>query len=173
MRAYHDEEWGVPIHSDRRHFEFLLLEGAQAGLSWKTILRKRAGYREAFADFDPVIVARFADADRDALLQNSAIVRNRLKIRSAVDNARAFLETQSEYGSFDEYIWRFTGGQTIRNDRRVLTDLPAETAESRAMSRDLKKRGFRFVGPTICYAYMQATGMVNDHTVDCFRYLEV
>ena len=173
MRAYHDEEWGVPIHSDRRHFEFLLLEGAQAGLSWKTILRKRAGYREAFADFDPVIVARFADADRDALLQNSAIVRNRLKIRSAVDNARAFLETQSEYGSFDEYIWRFTGGQTFRNDRRVLTDLPAETAESRAMSRDLKKRGFRFVGPTICYAYMQATGMVNDHTVDCFRYLEV
>jgi len=173
MRAYHDEEWGVPIHSDRRHFEFLLLEGAQAGLSWKTILRKRAGYREAFADFDPVIVARFADADRDALLQNSAIVRNRLKIRSAVDNARAFLETQSEYGSFDDYIWRFTGGQTIRNDRRVLTDLPAETAESRAMSRDLKKRGFRFVGPTICYAYMQATGMVNDHTVDCFRYLEV
>jgi len=173
MRAYHDEEWGVPIHSDRRHFEFLLLEGAQAGLSWKTILRKRAGYREAFADFDPVIVARFADADTDALLQNSAIVRNRLKIRSAVDNARAFLETQSEYGSFDEYIWRFTGGQTIRNDRRVLTDLPAETAESRAMSRDLKKRGFRFVGPTICYAYMQATGMVNDHTVDCFRYLEV
>ncbi|MCK5449040.1 MAG: DNA-3-methyladenine glycosylase I, partial [Gemmatimonadetes bacterium] len=140
---------------------------------WKTILRKRAGYREAFADFDPVIVARFADADRDALLQNSAIVRNRLKIRSAVDNARAFLETQSEYGSFDEYIWRFTGGQTFRNDRRVLTDLPAETAESRAMSRDLKKRGFRFVGPTICYAYMQATGMVNDHTVDCFRYLEV
>jgi DNA-3-methyladenine glycosylase I len=173
MRAYHDEEWGVPIHSDRRHFEFLLLEGAQAGLSWKTILRKRAGYREAFADFDPVIVARFADSDRDALLQNSAIVRNRLKIRSAVDNARAFLEIQSEYGSFDEYIWRFTGGQTIRNDRRVLTDLPAETAESRAMSRDLKKRGFRFVGPTICYAYMQATGMVNDHTVDCFRYLEV
>jgi len=173
MRGYHDQEWGVPIHSDRRHFEFLLLEGAQAGLSWKTILRKRAGYREAFADFDPVIVARFGDAEMDALLHNPGIVRNRLKIRSAVDSARAFLEIQSEYGSFDEYIWRFTGGQTIRNDRSVLTDLPAETAESRAMSRDLKKRGFRFVGPTICYAYMQATGMVNDHTVDCFRYLEV
>ncbi len=173
MRAYHDEEWGVPIHSDRRHFEFLLLEGAQAGLSWKTILRKRAGYREAFAEFDPVIVARFGDAEKDALLHNPGIVRNRLKIRSAVENARAFLEIQSEYGTFDEYIWQFTGGQTIRNDRRVLTDLPAETAESLAMSRDLKKRGFRFVGPTICYAYMQATGMVNDHTVDCFRYLEV
>ncbi len=173
MRAYHDEEWGVPIHSDRRHFEFLLLEGAQAGLSWKTILRKRAGYREAFADFDPAVVARFDDAEKDSLLQNPGIVRNRLKIRAAVGNARAFLEVQREYGSFDEYIWRFTGGQTFRNDRRVLTDLPAETAESRAMSRDLKKRGFRFVGPTICYAYMQATGMVNDHTVDCFRYLEV
>jgi len=173
MRAYHDEEWGVPIHSDRRHFEFLLLEGAQAGLSWKTILRKRAGYREAFADFDPAVVAHFGDAEKDALLQNPGIVRNRLKIRSAVGNAQAFLEIQTEYGSFDAYIWRFTGGQTIRNDWRVLTDLPAETAESGAMSRDLKKRGFRFVGPTICYAYMQAAGMVNDHSVDCFRYFEV
>jgi len=173
MRAYHDEEWGVPIHSDRRHFEFLLLEGAQAGLSWKTILRKRAGYREAFADFDPAVVAYFGDAEKDALLQNPGIVRNRLKIRSAVGNAQAFLEIQREYGSFDAYIWRFTGGQTIRNDWRVLTDLPAETAESGAMSRDLKKRGFRFVGPTICYAYMQAAGMVNDHSVDCFRYFEV
>lgn len=173
MRAYHDEEWGVPIHSDRRHFEFLLLEGAQAGLSWKTILRKRAGYREAFADFDPVVVARFDDAEKDVLLQNPRIVRNRLKIRAAVGNARAFLEVQREYDSFDAYIWRFTGGRTIRNEWHVLTDLPAETAESGAMSLDLKKRGFRFVGPTICYAYMQAAGMVNDHSVDCFRYSEV
>ncbi len=173
MRAYHDEEWGVPIHSDRRHFEFLLLEGAQAGLSWKTILRKRAGYREAFATFDPAVVAGFDDAEKYALLQNPGIVRNRLKIRAAVGNARAFLEVQREYGSFDEYIWRFTGGQTIRNEWRALAELPAETAESVAMSRDLKKRGFRFVGPTICYAYMQAAGMVNDHCVDCFRYTEV
>ena len=173
MRAYHDEEWGVPNHSDRRHFEFLLLEGAQAGLSWKTILRKRAGYREAFAAFDPAVVAGFDDAEKYALLQNPGIVRNRLKIRAAVGNARAFLEVQREYGSFDEYIWRFTGGQTIRNEWRALAELPAETAESVAMSRDLKKRGFRFVGPTICYAYMQAAGMVNDHCVDCFRYTEV
>jgi len=173
MRAYHDEEWGVPVHDDRRHFEFLLLEGAQAGLSWETILRKRAGYREAFAGFDPDAVAWFGDTEQTALLQNPGIVRNRLKIRSAVGNALAFLEVQEEFGSFDAYIWRFTGGEPIRNSWSDLSELPAQTDESSAMSRDLKKRGFRFVGPTICYAYMQAAGLVNDHSVDCFRYTEV
>jgi DNA-3-methyladenine glycosylase I len=173
MCAYHDEEWGVPIHEDRRHFEFLTLEGAQAGLSWQTILRKRAGYRQAFAGFDPAIVAEYGDAKRAALLQNAGIVRNRLKIGSTIDNARAFLAVQREFGSFDAYIWSFTGGKPIRNAWRDLSELPAETDESRAMSRDLKKRGFRFVGPTICYAYMQAAGLVNDHTVDCFRYDQV
>jgi len=173
MRSYHDEEWGVPIHDDRLHFEFLILEGAQAGLSWETILRKREGYRNAFAGFDPVAVARFGDAEQQILLQNPGIVRNRLKIRSAVSNARSFLEVQGEFGTFDAYIWRFTDGQTIRNAWEDLSGLPAETDESRAMSRDLKKRGFRFVGPTICYAYMQAAGLVNDHQVDCFRYSEV
>jgi DNA-3-methyladenine glycosylase I len=167
---YHDREWGVPIHDDRRHFEFLLLEGAQAGLSWDTILRKRDGYRSAFAGFDPVKVARFDDADRERLLADPGIVRNRLKVRSAVTNARAFLEVQREFGSFDDYIWRYVEGETIRNRWISLADLPAETAESRTMSRDLKKRGFRFVGPTICYAYMQAAGMVNDHVVSCFRH---
>jgi len=173
MRSYHDEEWGVPVHDDRRHFEFLLLEGAQAGLSWDTILRKRAGYRKAFAGFDPRAVARFGDTEQTALLQNPGIVRNRLKIRSAVGNALAFLEVQEEFGTFDAYIWRFTGGDTIRNAWSDLSELPAQTDESSSMSRDLKKRGFRFVGPTICYAYMQATGLVNDHSVDCFRYAEV
>ena len=173
MRAYHDLEWGVPIHDDRRHFEFLVLEGAQAGLSWETILRKREGYRDAFAGFDPQVVARFGEREQQVLLQNPAIVRNRLKIKSAVENARALLAVQAEYGSFDGYIWGFTGGRTIRNAWRGLSELPAETDESRAMSKDLKRRGFRFVGPTICYAYMQATGLVNDHTVDCFRYAEV
>jgi len=173
MRAYHDEEWGVPIHDDRLHFEFLILEGAQAGLSWQTILRKREGYREAFSGFDPVMVARFGDAEQQELLHNPEIVRNRLKIRSAIGNALAFLEVQQEFGSFDSYIWRFTGGDPLRNEWSDLEQLPAETDESRAMSRDLKKRGFRFVGPTICYAYMQAAGLVNDHTVDCFRYAEL
>jgi DNA-3-methyladenine glycosylase I len=173
MRAYHDVEWGVPIHADRRHFEFLTLEGAQAGLSWETILRKREGYREAFAGFDPAVVARFGESEQKALLKNPGIVRNRLKIRSTVGNALAFLEVQAEYGSFDSYIWQFTGGPTIRNAWRELSELPAETEESRAMSRDLKKRGFRFVGPTICYAYMQAAGLVNDHLVGCFRYAEL
>ena len=173
MLAYHDEEWGIPVHDDRLHFEFLVLEGAQAGLSWQTILRKREGYREAFAGFDPATVARFGDAEQEALLHNPEIVRNRLKIRSAIGNAAAFLEVQQEFGSFDSYIWRFTGGHPIRNEWSDLAQLPAETDESRAMSRDLKKRGFRFVGPTICYAYMQATGLVNDHTVDCFRYSEL
>ncbi len=173
MRAYHDEEWGVPIHDDRSHFEFLILEGAQAGLSWETILRKREGYREAFAGFDPAAVARFGPSEQEALLHDPGIVRNRLKIRSAVGNARAFLEVQQQFGTFDEYIWRFTGGQPILNAWRDLSHVPAETEESRAMSRELKKRGFRFVGPTICYAYMQAAGLVNDHTVDCFRHSEV
>jgi DNA-3-methyladenine glycosylase I len=173
MRSYHDEEWGVPIRDDRLHFEFLILEGAQAGLSWETILRKREGYREAFAGFDPVAVARFGESELETLLLNPGIVRNRLKVRSAVGNARAFLEVQGEFGTFDEYIWRFTGGRTIRNAWADMSELPAETDESRAMSRDLKKRGFKFVGPTICYAYMQAAGLVNDHTVDCFRYSQV
>ncbi|MCL7959824.1 MAG: DNA-3-methyladenine glycosylase I [marine benthic group bacterium] len=173
MRSYHDEEWGVPIRDDRRHFEFLILEGAQAGLSWDTILGKREGYREAFAGFDPVAVARFGESELEALLLNPGIVRNRLKVRSAVGNARAFLDVQGEFGTFDEYIWRFTGGRTIRNAWADMSELPAETEESRAMSRDLKKRGFKFVGPTICYAYMQAAGLVNDHTVDCFRYSQV
>jgi len=173
MCAYHDEEWGVPIHDDRLHFEFLTLEGAQAGLSWETILRKREGYRAAFAGFDPNEVARFGEAEQQTLMLDSAIVRNRLKIGSTVTNARSFLEVQGEFGSFDAYIWRFTNGQPIQNCWQDLSEVPAETDESRAMSRDLKKRGFRFVGPTICYAYMQAAGLVNDHTVDCFRYAEV
>ena len=173
MCAYHDEEWGVPIHDDRLHFEFLTLEGAQAGLSWETILRKREGYRAAFAGFDPNQVARFGEAEQQTLMLDSGIVRNRLKIGSTVTNARSFLEVQGEFGSFDAYIWRFTDGQPIQNSWRDLSQLPAETDESRAMSRDLKKRGFRFVGPTICYAFMQAAGLVNDHTLDCFRYAEV
>ncbi|MDP2469724.1 MAG: DNA-3-methyladenine glycosylase I [Candidatus Palauibacterales bacterium] len=173
LREYHDEEWGVAVHDDRCHFEFLILEGAQAGLSWTTILGKRDGYRAAFAAFDPMAVSLFGEAEREGLLRNPEIVRNRLKIRSAIGNARAFLEVQSEFGSFDAYIWRFTDGRTIRNAWRRQSDVPAETAESGVMSRDLKRRGFRFVGPTICYAYMQAVGLVNDHLVDCFRHAEV
>ena len=173
MRAYHDEEWGVPVHDDRLHFEFLTLEGAQAGLSWETILRKRAGYRAAFAGFDPETVARFGESECEILLQDAGIVRNRLKIRSTLSNARSFLAVQREFGSFDSYIWQFTGGEPILNAWCGHADLPAETDLSRAMSKDLKKRGFRFVGPTICYAYMQAVGLVNDHTVGCFRYSEV
>ncbi len=173
MCAYHDEEWGVPIHDEHLHFEFLTLEGAQAGLSWETILRKRDGYRAAFAEFDPNRVARYSATQQLALMLDPAIVRNRLKIGSTVSNARAFLEVQGEFGSFDAYIWEFTGGRPIQNAWQDLAQLPAETAESRTMSRDLKKRGFRFVGPTICYAYMQAAGMVNDHVVDCFRYAEI
>lgn len=170
MRAYHDEEWGVPVHDDRVHFEFLVLEGAQAGLSWETILRKRSGYRAAFAGFDAEAVARFGEAEKAILLDDTGIVRNRLKIDAAVTNARHFLDVQREFGSFDDYIWRFTGGETIRGAWSDLSQLPAETGESRAMSRDLKQRGFKFVGPTICYAYMQAVGLVDDHTTDCFRY---
>ena len=173
MIAYHDEEWGVPLHDDQRLFEFLLLEGAQAGLSWSTILSKRQHYRIAFDDFDPCRVADYDEDRIQQLLQNPGIVRNRLKVRSAVTNARATLEVQEEFGSFDAYIWRFVGGETIRNSWKNMGDLPATTAESENMSKDLKKRGFKFVGPTICYAFMQATGMVNDHTTDCFRFAEL
>jgi DNA-3-methyladenine glycosylase I len=167
---YHDEEWGVPVHDDRLWFEFLLLEGAQAGLSWDTILRKRENYRAAFAGFEPVRVARFDRAKIAKLLSNEGIVRNRLKIESAISNAKAFIEVQREFGGFDKFIWRFVDGRPLVNSRRSMKEVPATTAESDAMSKDLLKRGFRFVGSTICYAMMQATGMVNDHTVDCFRY---
>jgi DNA-3-methyladenine glycosylase I len=170
---YHDREWGVPVHDDRTFFEFLLLEGAQAGLAWDTILRKREHYRRAFADFDPRRVARFGARHVAMLLKNPGIVRNRLKIESAVTNARAFLAVQEEAGSFDAYIWHFTGGAPRQNRWRSMKQVPASTAESDAMSKDLKRRGFRFVGSTICYAFMQATGLVNDHILGCFRHDEV
>ena len=168
--AYHDEEWGVPNHDDRHLFEMLILEGAQAGLSWITILRKRAAYRKAFANFDARRVARFGAAQRKRLLADEGIVRNRLKIDAAIENARAFLAVQKEAGSFEAFLWEHVGGRPILNRWRTLKEVPAETDESRAMSRALKKRGFRFVGPTICYAFMQAVGLVNDHTLDCFRH---
>jgi len=171
--AYHDAEWGVPVHDDRLLFEFLILEGAQAGLSWETILRKRAAYRKAFADFEPARVARFTPARVKRLLVNDGIVRNRLKIASAIQNANAFLAIQREYGSFDAYLWPFVGGAPRVNRWRSLRQVPTRTPESDALSRDLLRRGFRFVGSTICYAFMQAVGMVNDHTVDCFRYRAV
>ena len=166
---YHDKEWGVPVHDDRRLFEFLILEGAQAGLSWETILNKRDAYRKAFAGFDPHRVARFTPARVEQLLQNPGIVRNRLKVESTVGNARAFLEVQEEFGSFDAYLWRFVDGSPKVNRWKSLKQIPASTPESDALSRDLRRRGFKFVGTTICYAYMQAVGLVNDHTVDCFR----
>jgi len=169
---YHDEEWGVPLHDDRALFEFLILEGAQAGLSWITILRKREAYRAAFAGFDPVKVARFRPARIERLLRNEGIVRNRLKIESAVSNARAFLKVQRECGSFDEYIWGFVGGKPRQNSWKTKKRVPANTPESDAMAKDLKRRGFRFVGTTICYAFMQATGMVNDHLESCSRHRE-
>ena len=168
--AYHDEEWGVPVHDDRVLFEFLTLEGAQAGLSWETILNKRPAYREAFAEFDPTRVARFTPARVERLLANPGIVRNRLKIQSTVKNAKAFLAVQSEFGSFDAYIWQFVGGKPRINRWRAHGEVPPRTDESDVMSRDLLKRGFTFVGSTICYAFMQAVGMVNDHAVSCFRY---
>ena len=168
--AYHDEEWGVPQHDDRRLFEFLILEGAQAGLSWETILRKREAYREAFDGFDPERVARFNARRVEKLLANPGIVRNRLKVAGAVRNAKAFLAVQEEAGSFDAYVWRFVGGRPKVNRWRGLKGVPATTPESDAMSKDLARRGFTFVGSTICYAFMQAVGMVNDHRVDCFRY---
>ncbi|HEX9824311.1 MAG TPA: DNA-3-methyladenine glycosylase I [Actinomycetota bacterium] len=171
--AYHDEEWGVPSHDDRHLFEMLVLEGAQAGLSWSTILRKREGYREAFAGFDAEAVSRFGERDVARLLGNPGIVRNRAKVESAVGNARAVLEVGRERGSLDEYLWSFVNGEPLIARRRTLADIPSETEESRAMSKDLKRRGFRFVGPTICYAFMQAVGMVNDHVKTCFRYREL
>ena len=170
---YHDREWGVPLHGDRRLFEFLILEGAQAGLSWITILRKRAAYRAAFSRFDPHAVARFGARDVRRLLADPGIVRNRMKIEAAVANARALLAIREEHGSFDRFIWSFTAGRPIVNRWTRLKDIPAETAESRAMSAALRTGGFRFVGPTICYAFMQAVGMVNDHVVDCFRHREL
>jgi len=170
---YHDTEWGVPLHDDRRLFEFLILEGAQAGLSWLTILKKRDHYRKAFDNFDPARVASYGSARVAALLGDAGIVRNRLKIEAAVQNAAAFRRVQTEFGSFDAYIWRFTGGRPVVNAWRKEAELPARSPESEAMSRNLKRRGFRFVGPTICYAFMQAVGMVNDHVVDCFRYGEL
>ena len=173
MQAYHDQEWGVPQHDDRVLFEFLILEAAQAGLSWETILKKRDAYRAAFGRFDPKKVAHFTAADEQRLLADASIVRNRLKISSAITNAKAFLDVQREFGSFDRYIWEFVGGEPVRNSWKSLKDVPAHTAESDAMSKDLAKRGFRFVGSTICYAFMQAVGMVNDHTGDCFRYRRV
>ena len=171
--AYHDEEWGVPLHDDRRLFEFLILEGAQAGLSWELILQKRESYREAFDGFDPEKVVAYDDAKVAELLANPGIVRNRLKVSSAIGNARAFLDAQAEFGSFDAYIWEFVGGEPLRNAWDSLSGIPASTPQSETMSKELRRRGFRFVGPTICYAFMQATGMVNDHTVDCFRYGEI
>jgi DNA-3-methyladenine glycosylase I len=167
---YHDKEWGVPVFDDRLQFEFLILEGAQAGLSWSTILNKRDGYRQAFADFDPEKVARFTAKRLEKLLQNPAIVRNRLKVQSTVTNAKAFLKVQDEFGSFSKYIWGFVDGRPIQNRFKKDSDIPATSAESDTISKDLKKRGFKFVGSTIVYAHMQATGLVNDHVVGCFRY---
>jgi DNA-3-methyladenine glycosylase I len=170
---YHDTEWGVPVHGDRKLFEFLVLEGAQAGLSWRTILLRREGYRRAFAGFDPKKVAAFDRKKIEKLLADPGIIRNRLKVESAVTNAKALLAVQKEFGTFDAYIWSFVGGKPIRSKWRSMAQIPAVTPEAKRMSADLLKRGFKFVGPTICYAYMQAVGMVNDHVVDCFRYSEI
>lgn len=166
---YHDEEWGVPVHDDRIFFEFLILEGAQAGLSWETVLRKRESYRKAFAAFDPKKAAQFKAVDITRWMKDEGLIRNRLKLQSVVQNAKAFLKVQEEFGSFDAYVWRFVGGKPLVTRRRTLKDLPAKTPESDALSKDLKKRGFNFVGSTICYAFMQATGLVDDHTDACFR----
>jgi DNA-3-methyladenine glycosylase I len=173
MERYHDFEWGMPVHDDRLLFEFLILEGAQAGLSWSTILNKREGYRKAFAHFDVETVAGYDDNKIEELLVNPDIVRNRLKIQAAVNNARAFIKVQQSFGSFDEYIWRFVNGEPIQNAWKTHDELPASTRVSEIISNDLRKRGFKFVGSTICYAHMQATGMVNDHTTDCFRHHEI
>jgi DNA-3-methyladenine glycosylase I len=171
--AYHDDEWGVPSHDDRHLFELLILEGAQAGLSWSTILRKRDGYRRAFAGFDAEQVARFDARTVERLLSDSGIVRNRMKIEAAIANARATLAVREQFGSLDAYLWRFVDGTPLQNRWRALAEIPAQTSESRTMSKELKRRGFRFVGPTICYAFMQAAGLVNDHVVSCFRFREV
>ena len=172
-QSYHDNEWGVAIHDDRRLFEFLVLEGAQAGLSWSTILRKREGYRRAFDNFDARKISKYSEKAVSRLLTNSEIIRNRLKINATITNARAFLQVQKEFGSFDRYIWQFVNGGPIQNSWRKMTDIPSSTPESDAMSKDLSKRGFKFVGTTICYAFMQAVGMVNDHVIDCFRHEEL
>lgn len=168
--GYHDEEWGVPVHDDRKIFEFLVLESAQAGLSWLTVLRKRENYRKAFAGFDPEAVARFTPRSVEWLIGDVGIIRNRAKIEAAINNAKRFLEVQKEFGTFDRYVWPFVGGKPIVNRRKSVRDIPAVTPEAETLSKDLKKRGFKFLGPTVCYAHMQATGMVNDHTVDCFCY---
>jgi DNA-3-methyladenine glycosylase I len=172
MVAYHDKEWGVPLHDDQRLFEFLILEGMQAGLSWMTILRKRENFRAAFDDFNPVKIARYDQQKVEKLMGNTGIIRNRQKILASIQNAKAFLEVQKEFGSFDTYMWQFVDGKPLVNAWKMMGDIPAKTGLSEAMSKDLKQRGFNFVGPTIVYAHMQATGMVNDHTTDCFRYLE-
>jgi DNA-3-methyladenine glycosylase I len=173
MMEYHDREWGVPVHDDRKHFEFLVLEAAQAGLSWSTVLKKREGYRRAFSDFDPEKVARYTDKRIEILTQDPSIIRNRMKIAAAVRNARHFLDVVEEFGSFDQYAWRFVDGSPQVNRRKTSKDIPATSPESDAFSKDLKSRGFSFVGSTIIYAHMQAVGMVNDHLVDCFRYREL
>ena len=170
---YHDNEWGVPVYDDRVHFEFLILEGAQAGLSWSTILKKREGYRKAFADFDPVKVSKFTEARLEKILLDPGIVRNKLKVYAAVNNAKRFLEVQKEFGSFSDYIWGFVGGKPVVNKRKSLSEVPATTKESDALSKDLIKRGFKFVGSTVMYAHMQACGLVNDHLVDCWKYKKV
>lgn len=172
-QSYHDKEWGMEIHDDRSLFEFLVLEGAQAGLSWSTILRKREGYRKAFDNFDARKISKYSENAVSRLLTNSEIIRNRLKINATITNARAFLQVQKEFGSFDNYIWQFVNGRPVQNTWKRITDIPSSTPESDAMSKDLIKRGFKFVGTTICYAFMQAVGMVNDHVVDCFRYEEL
>jgi DNA-3-methyladenine glycosylase I len=173
LQVYHDEEWGVVLHDDRGLFELLILEGAQAGLSWSTILQKREGYRKTFDNFDAQKIARYTEDDVARLLGNAEIIRNKRKIMATITNARIFLKVQEEFGSFDRYIWQFVGGKPLQNSWTRLADIPASTPESTAMSKDLQKRGFKFVGPTICYAFMQAAGMVNDHVVDCFRYREL
>jgi len=171
--AYHDQEWGVPLHDDNKLFEFLVLEGMQAGLSWSTILNKRENFRKAFHGFDPAKVAKYTEKDVKRLLADAGIIRNRLKIAAAVTNAQRFLEVRKEFGTFDRYIWQFVGGKPIKNRFKSISEIPAKTKESDALSKDLQQRGFKFVGSTICYAHMQATGMVNDHTIDCFRYNEI
>lgn len=173
MIDYHDREWGVPLHDDRKLFEFITLDAFQAGLSWSTILNKRENFREAFDNFNPEVIVEYSPGKIEALLNNAGIIRNKLKINATISNARAFLEVQKEYGSFDKYIWQFTDYKTIQNKRKSFADIPVSTKESDTMSKDLKRRGFKFVGTTICYAFMQAAGIVNDHTEDCFRHKEI
>ncbi|HRG73919.1 MAG TPA: DNA-3-methyladenine glycosylase I [Leptospiraceae bacterium] len=173
MNEYHDKEWGVPVHDDKKHFEFLILDAFQAGLTWKTILYRREGFRKTFADFDVEKVARFSEKKLEKLMQDTGIIRNRLKIWGSVQNAKSFIQIQKEFGSFDKYIWQFTNNKTIQNKFKTMKEMPATSKESDAMSKDMKKRGFTFVGSTICYAYMQAAGMVNDHLTTCFRHKEI